>query len=185
MKILFCKIIPMKYYKGISEDDRPDNSYVPEPQSKNTGEQYNFKPVIEKDGRICCHGYFENHGRKVILENFDKSADSKSIENVLVIWCAKYNDFGNVIVGWYKNATVYRCLQKNPDWHYTIADIENCVLLPEKIRKTKEWKLPDCIKLQQNPYKYANTPEIQKYAKIISRQIDNYEVNNWILKYKD
>ena len=178
-KILFCKITPMKYYKGICDDD-------PAPymlQGVHAGEQYNFKPVIEKDGRICCHGYFENQERNVILENFDKNEKSDSTRNVLVVWCTRYDDFGNVIVGWYKNATVFRELKRLPDWHYTIADIENCVLLPEKIRKTEQWKLPDSIILQQNPYKYANTREIQEYAEKISKQINNYEVNNWILKY--
>lgn len=180
MRILFCKIKPMKYYKGICDNDPAP--YMP--QGIHIGEQYNFRPVIEKDNRICCHGYFENHERNIILENFDKNAKSDSIDNVLVVWCARYNDFGNVIVGWYKNVTVYRHLQKEPDWHYTTADIENCVLLPEKTRKTKEWKLPDSIILQQNSYKYADTYEIQEYSQKITRQTDDYAVNNWILKYK-
>ncbi len=35
-------------------------------------------------------------------------ATDEDVDNVLVIWCAKLEGRGTVVVVWYKNATVYR-----------------------------------------------------------------------------
>ena len=59
MKLLFCKISAMKYYKGASQKDVPYNggSYVNENGFGN--EQYNFAAVQLDDGRDYCLGFVE------------------------------------------------------------------------------------------------------------------------------
>ena len=54
MKVLFCKISSMKYYKGASQKDVPYNggSYVNENGFGN--EQYNFAAVQLDDGQDYC-----------------------------------------------------------------------------------------------------------------------------------
>lgn len=62
--------------------------------------------------------------------------NSASIGNVLVVFCAKPDNGPNVIVGWYKNATVYRRRPSYMGRDYNIeADKNDCFLLPEKERR--------------------------------------------------
>ncbi|MDE6035977.1 MAG: hypothetical protein K2G36_08730 [Ruminococcus sp.] len=177
-KILFCKIKPMKYYKGVTDDEPVE---MPEGFDY-LGEQYNFKYVIE-NGKKICRGYFENHGNNVLIENIDENAKlSDLIDDVLVVWFARYEGIGNLIVGWYKHATVYRHLQKNPDWYYITANIENCVLLSEEARKL--WKVPyskkDGYGFGMSNIWYAREEKAENYVESLIKRINNY---NWIDKY--
>lgn len=46
------------------------------------------------------------------IVNGNASKDDDSVEGVLVIWTAKRPEGGTVVVGWYKNATVFREYQR-------------------------------------------------------------------------
>ncbi|HCW73972.1 MAG TPA: hypothetical protein DHM90_09480, partial [Clostridiaceae bacterium] len=65
---------------------------------------------------------------------------AKSLEGVTVIWCAAINDEEARIVGWYRNATVYREMVSLPLYeeeyiHFNfMADAKDCYLLPEEKR---------------------------------------------------
>ena len=177
MRILFCRIKSMKYYKGVSVSDPVE---MPE-GFEHLGEQYNFKHFND-NGKKICRGYFEHHEYNVSIENIDKNAVGDSIDDVLVVWCAKYDGIGIVIVGWYKHATVYRHLQKNPDWHYVTANIEDCVLLSEEARSM--WKVPyskkDGYGFGMSNIWYAREENAENYVKSLIKRINDY---NWIDKY--
>ena len=125
MRVLFCKISSMKYYKGHCKDDVPmyGGAYVEE--NGYGHEEYNFMPVVldEKDYSECV-GFVEPKSNKgtrnsLHIEKIEGCAAMKKesfIEDVLVIWCATRNlgDKTDItVVGWYKHATVFRDLT---DW---------------------------------------------------------------------
>ena len=72
MRILFCKISAMKYYKGVipgKDEAFNGGSFVKEHGEGN--EQYNFDPVISEDGQAYCLGFVEqNHPAKGNTMNY-------------------------------------------------------------------------------------------------------------------
>ncbi len=171
MKILFCNIAWMDYYKGIVIGvDEPKNggSYVTE--NGDAHEAFNFESVVlGKDAGYpqgeYCLGFVETKSTNKNTRNqlnIEKIADCElckkenEVEDVLVVFCAKYPDSmvqETYVVGWYKHATVYRYYETlgfsdenvvvySRDYN-AIALKENCVLLPRSIRrKSNIWKVP-------------------------------------------
>ncbi len=138
MKILFCNIAWMKYYLGTTEEDKPINggSYIKE--NEDGGESYNFQ-----DYNGYCYGYVMLYGNMALEKHFEGVASNQSsVDDVMVIWVATNENGETRIVGWYKNATVYREDQyemaftdRNHNLYYRIkASAKNCYLLPEKQR---------------------------------------------------
>ena len=143
-RILFCNIAYMKYYRGITADDKPHNGgdYV-----KKTGdamEKYSFLP---QNGKVF--GFVETKHRivdgvetpnQLKIEKIDKEATGKDyLDNVTVIFCAR-DEKETYIVGWYDNATVYRQIIEytfnGKKCLYNItASVEDAHLLKEKDRK--------------------------------------------------
>lgn len=171
MKVLFCNIAWMDYYKGIIEGvDEPRNggSYVTE--NGDAHEAYNFASVIlgedagYPEGEYCL-GFVETKSTNKNTRNqlnIEKIAGCElckkenEVEDVLVIYCAKYPDSmvqETYVVGWYKHATVYRYYETlefsdgNDGVFYqdynAIARKEDCVLLPRSVRrKSNLWRVP-------------------------------------------
>lgn len=160
MKILFCNIAFMKYYRGAMPGvDMPVNLSTRSKSAVDAIEQFNFSPC-NMEGEDVCLGFFssKNGAEKNSQTRIEKipgvSADADVAEDVLVVWCAKKegNDSRTVVVGWYKHATVYRYLQEaifgegDNEFHqlYNVsAKAEDCVLLPvgERSRYTR-WNIP-------------------------------------------
>ena len=107
-KILFCNIAWMSHYEG--NDGKPDKPYgggkwVTE--NGTCGEACNF--LACSDGYV--YGHVEtsqgNRDRKIRIEAIDGSGDY--VEGVDVVWTATDPDLrGRRVVGWYRNATVFR-----------------------------------------------------------------------------
>lgn len=107
MKILFCNIAWMKFYNGINEDDAPYYNGEHIKKSKEGTESVNFRDYNGK-----CYGFFEFKGDIDLKKHFEEvKADQSFVENVLVVWVAANRKNEMRIVGWYKNATVYREVQ--------------------------------------------------------------------------
>jgi len=170
MRILFCNIAWMKYYKGTCDDDTPVNggSYVDE--HKDGIEAFNFLPItVEnddvkhiKEGSEVLFGSFETKSNKksyrpnqVHIERFEGcNALTKGnyVDDVLVIWCATSPKGESKVVGWYKNATVHRRYESieiacDDDstferWYNVTANVEDAMLLPESERNRNIWKVP-------------------------------------------
>ncbi|MBN1471285.1 MAG: hypothetical protein JW925_05860 [Syntrophaceae bacterium] len=147
-KVIFARIGYMHYYSGPQKGDekpRHGGSY----NIKGIGhELYNFKTI---NGKLF--GYFQpyeppedsDNPVTVNLERIDPvTKDDDFINSVLVIFVSKKEGYGQVIVGWYKNASVYRNYQRplknmlRENYRYNLqAEINNAVLLPENYRKFK------------------------------------------------
>lgn len=104
MKIIFCHISWMNSYKGGKGDPASGGGkYIQE--GNLGGERFNFLPY---GGNM--YGYIEtqNNGQ-VRIENIGAKKTDELIKDVLVVWTAPRPKTGGIyIVGWYKNATVYR-----------------------------------------------------------------------------
>jgi len=140
MKTVFCNIAWMKNYVGVTEDDKPKNggSYIKE--NDYGCECYNFRDYNGK-----CYGFVMINGQYKALEKyFDVSKDEAFVKDVLVVWVATNENKETRVVGWYKNATLYREEQYknsyiNPsDEHNRYYHIEalakDCFLIPEELR---------------------------------------------------
>ncbi len=135
MNILFCNIAWMKHYEGITEEDKPRDggSYVTE--NGNAYESNNFKNYNGK-----CYGYVRVDG-SINLQKYycDATKNTPYLDDVLIVWCAKSEHQGTVIIGWYKHARVYRDEQNlyinGEDLYYRFeANADDCILLPEEER---------------------------------------------------
>ncbi len=113
MKYIFCNTGWMESYRGNRKSDQISGggSYVAEEGMGH--EVCNFHSY-----RGNMYGYVQPaRGQRsasagtIKLENIvngDASKDDEFVEGVLVIWTATRPEGGTVVVGWYKNATVFR-----------------------------------------------------------------------------
>ena len=168
MRILFCNIAWMKYYKGhIDGKDVPQagGSYVT--VNKDAHEKFNFQSEWLVDSKGCeaeyCIGFVETKSKssdkanQLHIEKIDGCEllnNEEEVDDVLVVYCAKHpaHNF-TTIVGWYKHATVFRnyqCIEFNEEgqesyfqYYNAIAKKEDCVLLPTSARSRKViWSVP-------------------------------------------
>lgn len=136
MKILFCNIAWMKHYQGVTDEDQPFNggSYVN--RNNDGGEIYNFLHFNHK-----YYGFVMTGG-SIHIERFDNTSHKQAfVQGVLVVWTAsKPKTKGVYIVGWYKNATIYREQQScttelDEEYFYNMCcDVKDGMLLAEHDR---------------------------------------------------
>ena len=100
MRILFCKIGWMKYYKGVSEKDPIYNGGAFVRENGNGGEAYNFEAVSTEADGVNCYGFFETKfkngyksanrvNNQLHIERIDTCAKNlNELDDVLVVWCA-------------------------------------------------------------------------------------------------
>jgi len=109
MKFIICNVTWMRNYEGVPDEDDPKHGgeFIKE---KGYGhEALNFK----KQGKYV-YGYVQAMNGTINIDRINgKAKNNKFIDNVLVVWRAKSND-GSVVIGWYKNARVYRSEQPAP-----------------------------------------------------------------------
>jgi tetratricopeptide (TPR) repeat protein len=188
MNVLFCKIPWMKYYNGITDEDKPKNggNYIKE----NGGECYTFQDYNGK-----CYGSIMLYG-DMNLESYFKE-DKKNddfLKDILVVWVATDDRNETRIVGWYKNATIYRKEQfvesfTNEEFnlYYSIyALAKDCYLLPEEqrifpIQSTEQTKnatelIPKIIEYIEN-YK-GNFANIVFTDEKLGKVIDDKQISN-------
>lgn len=137
-RIVFCEIAWMKKYQGRDEkNDIPRNggSFVKE--NNDCCEVTNFLDFNHK-----CYGFIENKGNSLHIERLDQDYSNKDvIDGVTVVWVAT-DGKACKIVGWYKNATMYRnteqiigSVQGYDCLFYNFkADVKDCYLIPEEDR---------------------------------------------------
>ena len=125
MKILFCNVGWMESYQGQSAADKIQGggSYVHEERMGH--EICNFATH-----RRNVYGYVRppNANRQpgagqIKIERIGGN-QSDFVSNVLVVWTATRPEGGTVVVGWYKNAIVYRYFQNSPTGFESYANLE-------------------------------------------------------------
>ena len=207
--IIFCNIAYMKYYKGIIKGiDEPVNGGAYVKKNNDAHEAYNFDCFRgEGDETDFCIGFvmlaqsLKNKTSQLHIEKINGcqlSKNEESVDGVTVVWCAKPdNIYGRRVVGWYKDATVYRCPQYEfrneleQEFNF-IAKKENCVLLPEKERLSSKWIVPSS---GHNGYDFGfgrsnlwyaqgteNNSRLKRYIERLSAKIGKYTGENWIDK---
>lgn len=207
--IIFCNIAYMKYYKGIIKGiDEPVNGGAYVKKNNDAHEAYNFDCFRgEGDETDFCIGFvmlaqsLKNKTSQLHIEKINGcqlSKNEESVDGVTVVWCAKPDKIdGMRVVGWYKDATVYRCPQyelrneREQEFNF-IAKKENCVLLPEKERLSSKWIVPSS---GHNGYDFGfgrsnlwyaqgteNNSRLKRYIERLSAKIGKYNGENWIDK---
>jgi 5-methylcytosine-specific restriction protein A len=161
MPILFCNVGWMKGYDGIDGDSiHRGGSY----NKDSIGHEVcNFSNV---GGQV--YGYVQPTGQ-VNVEKLGAGKNKEYAKGVTVIWTAGPDRGGTAVVGWYKNATVYREPQpiKNPttlqkknglDTYRISASASDAMLLPVDKRS---FIIPRAVKggIGQSNVWYADKPE--------------------------
>jgi hypothetical protein len=141
--MVFLRVGWMNRYQGITGDDTISSggAYVAEHGFGH--EIFNYQPF-----QNVVYGYVQPPGgkgqwenAKIKLTRIGVSADDKSVSGVLAVWVATSPSGGAFVVGWYRNATVYRDWQPPPSGsvrrhsdadcgYYVTASGEDAILLP-------------------------------------------------------
>jgi hypothetical protein len=137
----------MDHYRGVTAGDRitGGGSFVAENEFGH--EMFNFQPVA---GRV--YGYVQPtvteerwSDATINLSKIARAATGDSLPGVLAVWVATLKGRGGFVVGWYRNATVYRQMQPAPPGsnrrhgsedfgYFASARCEDAVLLPDHER---------------------------------------------------
>lgn len=143
--IIFFNVGWMEYYQGMKNDSIKGGG-------KNNSEVgWGHEILNFKSYRGRYYGYVqpvinEYSDSKILIERLGALKGDIFINGVTVVWTATDPDHGGTyIVGWYKNATVYKLYQyplkgskrsyKNQDiGYYTKASTSDCTLLPKDKR---------------------------------------------------
>jgi len=141
IKMIFFNIGWMKWYKGL-KNDKIIGGGKDVDISGFGHEMFNFLPCSgHMYGFVMPVKTKRTKNVSINIERLGAKNYQESIDKVLVVWVARSLIFGTVIVGWYKNAVIYRNEQAEPgDPHRQYKDHEfgyfikakrgNCVLLP-------------------------------------------------------
>ena len=136
--VLFARIGWMKYYNGpMMGDERPKGGG----KYNKTGvgnEAFNFHEV---GGRLF--GYFQPQmqASKIKLERIVPGTHGDELTGVIVVFIATDPERGSQrVIGWYRNATVYRSRHSSPPKerngfnYFLVAEARDAVLLPTLLR---------------------------------------------------
>ncbi|MDP1551935.1 MAG: hypothetical protein Q8M06_02835, partial [Methanobacteriaceae archaeon] len=183
-KIIFLNVGWMKNYQGLKKGDTINGggSYVAE-----MGYGHEILNFLPKNG--YCFGYVQSPSIKIDRIGF---SDNKNfIEGVLAIWVATDPSGGTYIVGWYKNATIYRQYQHDPDLNriydgdelaYNIkANSDDCNLItPDK----RVFMLPRGKRgLGRANIWYADHEENKEFRKAVLNYVNNNTLPPLIKKH--
>jgi len=110
MAILFCNVGWMEHYQGLNTGDQivGGGSYVEE---KGRGHEIcNFSPY-----KNDLYWYVQPPGKEINIVRIGADPDddsASSVSGVTVVWTATRPTGGTVVIGWYKNATVFSNYQR-------------------------------------------------------------------------
>ncbi len=107
MILLFCNVGWMESYQGLYSGDQISGggAYVKE---KGRGHEIcNFSG----DGKML-YGYVQPPGQQIDIDRIGADSTDEFISGITVAWTATRPTGGTAVVGWYKNATVFRNYQK-------------------------------------------------------------------------
>src|SRR5262245_25164274 len=110
VRLLVCRVGWMRFNAGQTAADRirGGGGYVVEYGFG--GEIYNFLPC-----RGTVYGYVRSKG-ELNIDRLGAEPDSDSVSGVTIVWAARRPTTGGVyVVGWYRNATVFRRYQRTPN----------------------------------------------------------------------
>jgi hypothetical protein len=176
MTYFFCNIGWMEFYEGQSSNDTISGggSYV---KKEGRGHEVcNFLPYRKK-----LYGYVQPSGEHIDIERLGAEPAADFVDGVTVIWTASHPQGGSVIIGWYKNATIYREYQEfdkassthaknGVDGYRISANAESCKLLPIDQRT---FEIPRRVKggMGQANIWYADTEEAKPLLREVKKVV--------------
>jgi hypothetical protein len=107
MTILFCNVGWMERYQGLRSGDQISGGGAHVKKEGRGHEVCNFSPA-----KAALYGYVQAPGRQIDIDRIGANNDADFIDGVTVVWTAGHPSGGTVVVGWYKDATVFRNYQK-------------------------------------------------------------------------
>lgn len=180
-KMIFFNITWMERYEGLEGNGalvHGGGSYVEEHGYGH--EMFNFKKIEDK-----VYGYVQPSGTNN-LQRIGGSEDTEYIDGVLVVFTATHKGGGTHIVGWYKDARVFRNYQEsdlearrfgaNIIGYYAFAAAANATLLSEDERPSFP-KIPRRTKggMGQSNVWYADTLEVIGFKKEVLQHVERHE----------
>lgn len=145
--MLFLRIGWMRFYQGLSDNDHIHGGGTFVRERGYGHEMFNFLPV---NGQVFGYvrptrgsgKYVDGAGIK--LERMGASRTDAQLNGVLVVWVSSPPEGGTFVVGWYRNATVWRECQPPNDptrsykgegfGHYVSALADDVTLLEKTAR---------------------------------------------------
>lgn len=178
--IIFLRTAWMKHYQGVSEDDIPSGAGSVVEEFKDGGEVYNFLKI---KGNYYGYSHMQG-GRNRNINRLGAKNSDDYITGVTVVFFAKNPETaGQYIVGWYKDATLYRKLQyargnarKEHPEYCSVTTVENGTLIPADDRI---FEIPDDGPGQTNAW-YVMEYSNQKYLNEVWKYLE--DPNKWILR---
>ena len=188
-RILFCNIAYMDKYDNLNYREIPINGGKYVEETKDAFEKYNYH--ICKDQIVrgfvetkYTKGAFasDKKPKQLHIERIENSFKNKDvIDNVLVVFCSQSPIINKkVIVGWYKDAKVYRgrMLYNNREYNLE-TNVDNAILLDETER-VMEVPLASSdnnfLGFGQANIWFADKPEHQKYVNEVFNYINHVEI---------
>lgn len=134
-------------------------------------EIYNFAPYAGRQ-----YGYARPVSGRINIERLGASPNENHVDGVLVVWTAPHHARGVVIVGWYRNARVYREYQLPPPGakrkhkgdeigYYVSAKAHDCRLLDVDART---FQVPH---MGQSLIWYADSPAHDAFVRSVRKYI--------------
>ncbi len=209
MKILFCKVSSMKYYKGACKQDIPSYGGKFVEQNGYGYEEFNFLPIqLENRQEPECFGFVEPKSHRGVrntlhiekIQGCTALSKEPYVDDVLVIWCAKRERGTTTVVGWYQHATVWRNLRERTvvmdngtekKREYNVCALaRDCVLLPYGERNRHIWSVPAASYTKsygfgQSMVWYPTEPEAQNFLTGLLHYIEQYNGENWLEQYPE
>jgi hypothetical protein len=117
LPMIFLRIGWMNRYRGRIAGDPITGGGAFVTEHRYGHEIFNFQPF---EGRVLGYvqppstAYNAESGPGVNIGRLGASSQDDSLSGVIAVWIARSPQGGSVIVGWYKNATVYRHWQRPP-----------------------------------------------------------------------
>lgn len=180
MSVLFCNVGWMERYDGIDGDSiERGGSY----NKDSIGHEVcNFSSV---DGKV--YGYVQPTGQ-IKIERLGAGKNDDYVSGVTVIWTAGPDSGGTAVVGWYRNATVFReaqkigrptALQKSNglDTYRVVASAADATLLPSDSRS---FMIPRAVKggIGQSNVWYADSPDSEAIVARVLRLVESNGVGD-------
>ncbi|MDD2899814.1 MAG: DUF3883 domain-containing protein [Desulfuromonadaceae bacterium] len=177
MPYLFCNVGWMEFYQGLNAGDVivGGGAFVRE-----EGRGHEICNFSANNGRL--YGYVQPTGEQIKIERIGAQIDDNSVTGITVIWTATRPTGGTVVVGWYKNATVFRKYKNfrevppiqarnGIDGYRIRAMAEKATLLPVDARV---FEIPRQVKggMGKSNIWYADTPEGALLVSCLSAFID-------------
>lgn len=173
MVLVLFNIGWMKYYKGQTRSDRISKGGKYVADHKTGGEVKNFLP----EGNFF-YGYVRPPGDKINLEKLGAEAGADYVDNVTVVFTATRPEGRNVVVGWYRDAKVWRHGQRhNRRIYFARARRKNCTLLEvdERVLQVPRAGHPDgsFVMGQSNVRYVEESDEAEEFIRQLRRYLED------------